>query len=183
VESLLDFGRMEAGARPYRLEPLDAAELTGDVVRDFKQQVEGTGFTIHYASPAGGAMVRGDRDALGQALWNLLDNAVKYSGDSRDVQVEVESNGEVAIRVRDSGYGIAPSEQKQIFRKFTRGAAAREHGVKGTGIGLAMVKHIVDAHGGTIAVDSEPGRGSTFTIVLPSVPEPPGSPKPVGGGG
>jgi two-component system phosphate regulon sensor histidine kinase PhoR len=69
--------------------------------------------------------------------------------------------------VRDSGYGIAPSEQKAIFRKFARGAAALEHGVKGTGIGLAMVQHIVDAHGGRITVDSEPGRGSTFTIVLP----------------
>ena len=81
------------------------------------------------------------------------------------MRVEVEQAGTVAIRVRDSGYGIAPSEQKQIFRKFARGAAARDHGIKGTGIGLAMVKHIVDAHGGTITVDSEPGRGSTFTLV------------------
>jgi signal transduction histidine kinase len=172
VESLLDFGRMEAGARPYRLESLDAAELAEDVVRDFRQQVDGTGFTIHYAGPSGTAMVKGDRDALAQALWNLLDNAVKYSGESRDVHVDVEGNGGVALRVRDAGYGIATSERKQIFRKFARGAAAREHGIKGTGIGLAMVKHIVDAHGGTIRVDSEPGRGSTFAIVLPSVPEP-----------
>ncbi len=86
--------------------------------------------------------------------------------------MKVETNGDVVLRVRDAGYGIAPSERKEIFRKFARGAGAREHGVKGTGIGLAMVKHIVDAHGGTIAVDSEPGRGSTFTIVLPSAPEP-----------
>jgi two-component system phosphate regulon sensor histidine kinase PhoR len=131
---------MEAGARPYRLEPLDAAALTWSVVRDFRQEVEGNGFTIDYTTPANGAMVKADRDALAQALWNLLDNAVKYSGDSRTVRVEVEGNGEVAIRVRDSGYGIALSEQKQIFRKFARGAAALEHGVKGTGIGLAMVK-------------------------------------------
>ena len=117
-------------------------------------------------------MVKADRDALAQALWNLLDNAVKYSGESHDVHVDVEGNGEVAIRVRDAGYGVAPSERKQIFRKFARGAAAREHGIKGTGIGLAMVKHIVDAHGGTISVDSEPGRGSTFTMTLPSIPEP-----------
>ncbi len=166
VESLLDFGRMEAGARPYRLEPLDAAELAEDVVRDFRQQVDGAGFTIHYTRPPGSALVRADRDALTQALWNLLDNAVKYSDESRDVHMEVERNDEVVIRVRDSGYGIAPSERKQIFRKFARGAAAREHGIKGTGIGLAMVKHIVDAHGGTITVDSESGRGSTFTIKL-----------------
>jgi len=70
--------------------------------------------------------------------------------------------------VQDSGYGIAPSEQNAIFRKFARGAAALEHGVKGTGIGLAMVKHIVDAHGGGVTVDSDVGRGSTFTIGLPT---------------
>jgi len=168
VESLLDFGRMEAGARPYRLEPLDAAEIVEDVVRDFRQEVAGADFTVRYSRPAGDAMVNADREALAQALWNLLDNAVKYSGDSRSVLVEVEEAGEVAIRVRDEGFGIHPSEQKQIFRKFARGAAAREHGVKGTGIGLAMVKHIVDAHAGRVTVDSEPGRGTTFTIFLPA---------------
>jgi signal transduction histidine kinase len=168
VESLLDFGRMEAGARPYRLEPLDAAELAGDVVRDFQQEVNGSGFAIECAKPGNGALVNADRDALAQALWNLLDNAVRYSGESRTVHVEVQGNSEVAIRVRDSGYGIAPSEQKAIFRKFARGAAALQHGVKGTGIGLAIVKHIVDAHGGKVTVDSEPARGSTFTIILPA---------------
>ena len=168
VESLLDFGRMEAGARPYQLEPLDVAALVEDVVRDFRQEVAGVDFTVDYSRRAGDAMVNADREALAQALWNLLDNAVKYSGDSRSVRVEVEKAHEVAIRVRDEGFGIHPSEQKQIFRKFARGAAAREHGVKGTGIGLAMVKHIVDAHAGRVTVDSEPGRGSTFTIILPA---------------
>ncbi len=177
VESLLDFGRMEAGARPYRFEPLDAAELAEDVVCDFQQEVAGVGFAIEYSRPAGGAIVNADREALAQALWNLLDNAVKYSGESRDVHVEVERNGHVVIRVRDSGYGIAPSERKQIFRKFARGAAAREHGIKGTGIGLAMVKHIVAAHGGTIRVDSEPGRGSTFAIGLPLTRRPDQNPE------
>ena len=112
-------------------------------------------------------MVNADRDALAQALWNLLDNAVKYSGDSRVVHVEVEAADGVAIRVRDAGYGIPRSERKQIFRKFARGSAARNHGVKGTGIGLAMVKHVVNAHGGEVMVDSQSGTGSTFTIRLP----------------
>jgi len=167
VESLLDFGRMEAGARPYRLEPLDACDLVENVVRDFRQELSEAGFTIDFNGQAGHAMVNADRDALAQALWNLLDNAVKYSGNNRTVRVELEADGDVAIRVRDSGYGIARCEQEQIFRKFARGSAAREHDIKGTGIGLAMVKHIVDAHGGRVVVDSEPEQGSTFAIVLP----------------
>ncbi len=167
VESLLDFGRMEAGARPYRLEPLDARALAETVVRDFCQEVAGPGFAIQCTGPPGEAMVNADRDALAQALWNLLDNAVKYSGDSRVVHVEVEAADGVAIRVRDAGYGIPRSERKQIFRKFARGSAARNHGVKGTGIGLAMVKHVVNAHGGEVMVDSQSGTGSTFTIRLP----------------
>jgi signal transduction histidine kinase len=168
VESLLDFGRMEAGARPYRLEPIDAAEVTEDVVRDFRPDVEPAGFTVSYKGPADHAVVNADREALTQAVWSLLDNAVKYSGESRVVRVEVEQGSDVMIRVRDEGFGIPAPELKRIFRKFARGSAAIEHDVKGTGIGLAMVKHIVDAHAGRVIVDSEPGRGSTFTIVLPA---------------
>jgi signal transduction histidine kinase len=167
VESLLDFSRMEAGARPYRLEPLDAAPLARAVVEEFRLEGAGKGFTIECDDPVG-AMVHADREALSQALWNLLDNAVKYSGPSRVVRVEVEHGREVVLRVRDQGPGIPVSERKQVFRKFARGSAARAGNVRGTGIGLAMVRHIVEAHGGRVTVDSEPGSGSTFTIVLPA---------------
>jgi signal transduction histidine kinase len=167
VESLLDFSRMEAGARPYRLEPLDAAELARVVVEEFRVEVADQGFSIECDAPAG-AMVHADREALSQALWNLLDNAVKYAGSGRSVRVEVKHGREVALRVRDRGPGIPASERKQVFRKFARGSAARVGHVKGTGIGLAMVRHIVEAHGGRVTLDSEPGSGSTFTIVLPA---------------
>jgi len=119
------------------------------------------------AVPDEGPLVKADREALAQALWNLLDNAVKYSGESAVVRVEVEARDQVAIRVRDRGFGILPSEKDRILRKFVRGSSAKACGVKGTGIGLAMVKHIVDAHGGKVLVESEPGQGSTFTILLP----------------
>jgi len=142
--------------------------VTESVIRDFRQDVEPAGFTVSYSGPADHAVVNADREALTQAIWNLLDNAVKYSGESRVVQVEVEQGSDVKIRVRDEGFGIPAPELKRIFRKFARGSAAVEHGVKGTGIGLAMVKHIVDAHAGRVIVDSEPGRGSTFTIILPA---------------
>jgi anti-sigma regulatory factor (Ser/Thr protein kinase) len=149
-------------------EPLDAGRLAQSVVDEFRQETNADGFLIECSVPKNGAPVKGDQDALMQALWNLLDNAVKYSGDSRKVCIEVETGSQVAIRVRDEGFGIQPSERDQIMRKFARGSAAKTHNIKGTGIGLAMVKHIVDPHGGKVLVDSEPGRGSTFTIQLPA---------------
>ncbi len=91
---------------------------------------------------------------------------MKYSGDNPNIHVEVEALNQVAIRVRDQGVGITPSERRRILRKFVRGSSAKVCGIKGTGIGLAMVKHIIDIHGGKVLVDSEPGKGSTFTIQL-----------------
>jgi len=168
VESLLDFGRMEAGARPYRLERLDAGRLVRATVEEFKQETDPTNLMMECTVPDKGPVVKADREALAQALWNLLDNAVKYSRESPVVDVEVEAaHNQVAIRVKDQGVGISPSEKKRILRKFVRGSSAKACGVKGTGIGLAMVKHIVDAHGGKVLIESEPGKGSTFTIVLP----------------
>ena len=166
VESLLDFGRMEAGARPYRLERLDAGRLVKATVEEFKQEANPANLAMECTVPDEGPLVMADREALAQALWNLLDNAVKYSGDNPVVHVEVEAGNPVAVRVRDQGFGITRSDQKRIFRKFVRGSSAKAGGVKGTGIGLAMVKHIVDAHAGKVLVKSEPGRGSTFTILL-----------------
>ena len=168
VESLLDFGRMEAGARPYRMEPLNACQLVRSVVEEFEQEADSNNLVIDCNAQNDGPVVNGDREALTQALWNLLDNAVKYSGDSPNIHVEVESGNQVAIRVRDQGFGIPPSEKSRILRKFVRGSSAKACGVKGTGIGLAMVKHIVDAHGGKVLIDSEPGKGSTFTIQRPA---------------
>lgn len=109
-----------------------------------------------------------DPEALTRALWNLLDNAVKYSGESRMIWVSAaRRNGSVAISVQDHGLGIPGHEQAEIFRKFVRGAASRVNGIKGTGIGLTMVRQIVAAHGGQVKVESTPGEGSTFTIVIP----------------
>jgi len=168
VESLLDFGRMEAGARPYRLERLDAGRLVKATVEEFRQETIPGDLVLECVVPDEGPMVKADREALAQALWNLLDNAVKYSGGSSVIHVEVEAGNRIAIRVRDQGFGISPSEKNRIFRKFVRGSSAKAFGVKGTGIGLAMVKHIVDAHGGKVLVASECGKGSTFTILLPA---------------
>jgi signal transduction histidine kinase len=174
VESLLDFGRMEAGARPYRLERVSTASLVGGVVDDFRRVGTPDGFTVEMSISEDSGAMDVDPDAFARALWNLLDNAVKYSGSSRTVTVNAEvRDRSVSISVGDRGLGIPRHEHNEIFKKFVRGTASRAHGIKGTGIGLAMVRHIVQAHGGTVRVESAPGEGSTFTIVLPAASQSP----------
>jgi len=168
VESLLNFGRMEAGAFEYRFEPIDLAVLAGDVVSEFRKESASSGHRIEFRADPGLPSLRIDREALGRALWNLLDNAVKYSPGCPAIWVDVALEGKcLALRVRDQGPGIPVEEQKEIFKKFARGSAARASNVKGTGIGLAIVLHTVRAHGGEVRVDSRPGEGSAFTILLP----------------
>ncbi len=168
VEDLLDFGRMEAGAQEYRLRPLEAGALVRGVAEEFAQEAQERGYRLETLLPDALPRVRADREALARALRNLLDNAVKYSPECKTVWIEAAcENSRVAIRVRDRGLGLAAGEQQQIFKKFVRVASARTAGVKGTGLGLAMVRHIVAAHGGEVHVESQPGGGSTFTVLLP----------------
>jgi signal transduction histidine kinase len=169
VEGLLDFGRMEAGALEFHRTSFPVRELVDDVVSEFREAAAEDGWTVELADRLPGpTRVHADSEAIGRAIWNLLDNAAKYSPDHRTVWVEVRrENGQVAVAVRDRGIGIPQAERATIFDKFVRGASAGQVWAKGTGIGLAMVRHIVDAHHGTVTVESEPGRGSTFTLRLP----------------
>jgi signal transduction histidine kinase len=168
VESLLDFGQMEGGARIYHFAPVDCGELVRRVVEEFHNETQSSGFQFRLAVRSS-AEIDADGEALGRALWNLLDNAVKYSGDNREIEVEVDRSGqEVTIAVRDRGLGIPAHEQAAVFRKFQRGGQAVQLGIKGTGIGLAMVDHIVKAHHGRVELQSEPGQGSTFRLILPA---------------
>jgi len=167
VESVLDFGRMEAGKRPYRFESVSCSEVVEPVVSDFQREIQTAGYRIEYHADES-ADIDADPEALGRALRNLLENAVKYSPDQRTVEVAVTRQpSSVSIAVTDRGIGVHASEKKAIFDQFHRGTEARTRGIAGTGIGLAMVDHIVRAHRGSVQVESEPGKGSTFTIVLP----------------
>jgi signal transduction histidine kinase len=168
VESLLDFGRIEARAFRYRFESLDPVALVGDLVAEFQEKAAAQGYRVEQALAGELPLIHADREALGLALRNLLDNAVKYSPDCRTVWVEMaRERGRLAIRVRDQGMGIPPSEQKKIFKRFVRGSGSRAAHIQGTGIGLAIARHIIDAHDGEIRLKSELGGGSTFTILLP----------------
>jgi signal transduction histidine kinase/tetratricopeptide (TPR) repeat protein len=172
VEDLLDFGRMESGRKQYRMEFHDAFQLVQAAVADIGEQAVANGFQVETNLEPTQATVHADEEAFRRALRNLLENAMKYSPECRTVWVDgAILNRRVVISVRDNGIGIAPGEQGAIFQKFVRGDAAKKAGIKGTGIGLAMVRQISDAMGGEIHVESEVGVGSTFTLVLPLAQE------------
>jgi signal transduction histidine kinase len=168
VESLLDFGRIEARAFRYHFEPLDPFTFVGNVVAEFQEKAAAQGYDVELELAGEYPLIHADREALSLALRNLLDNAVKYSPDCRTVWVKMaREQDRLAIRVRDEGMGIPASEQKEIFKRFVRGTGSRAAHIQGTGIGLAMALHIIEAHDGEIRLESAPGKGSTFTILLP----------------
>jgi len=168
VESLLSFGRIEGGAYAWQLESVDASELLNAIVDEFRHEPLAEARPIVCDIEDGLPAMRADRDALSRALWNLLENAGKYSDAGTEIRVFARRHGEtVLLGVGDRGVGIPANEREKIFQKFVRGADAKRAGVRGVGIGLALVKRIAEAHGGTVQVESEPGRGSTFTLVLP----------------
>ncbi len=169
VEDLLDFRRMQSGAFEYKRAAISAAELTLRIVTEFQREVEDRGFQV-VGSSAPDVHLVADGEAIGRALWNLLDNAVKYSGSARSVDLEVNVRDQAVVwSVRDHGIGIPANEKSLVFQKFYRGEHARRAGIRGTGIGLAMVQQIVAAHGGKLSVTSEPGVGSVFTMSIPGV--------------
>jgi signal transduction histidine kinase len=167
VENLLNFRRMEAGKAEYRLEPMDAGAFVEHVAEEFRAQLPSRDRLVVTGSN-GAARVVADPEALARAVWNLLDNAAKYSPETEPIRLDLGADGKhVRISVGDHGPGIPPAEQRAIFTKFYRGTVAKTSGVKGTGIGLATVLHIVRAHHGEVRLDSAAGDGCTFTIVLP----------------
>lgn len=168
LEDVLDFSRMEADLRRYRLAPLDAGALVERIAEEFQGRVEMAGGTLEWSIEHPLPMVEGDSKALGQALLVLLENALKYSPAPAEIRVRVGSDGgQLRITVTDHGIGIPASEQQRIFEKFYRVEAGGTHEAKGAGLGLAIARHVMDAHRGGIEVWSEPGRGSRFTMVLP----------------
>ena len=166
VDQVLTFSRVDRGAQSYHFEDGDVNAVVTGVVDDYREYIEHAGFRVRCSIPPELPPVRIDESAISQALLNLLDNAVKYSGSSRDILVTVAGTSDaVAIEVEDHGLGIDASEQAKIFERFYR--AENGAGKGGYGLGLFLVRHIVEAHGGRAEVDSEPGRGSRFRLILP----------------
>ena len=168
VETLLDFGRMEAGAGSVRTKREDLAGVVSDVVSEFRGDSAALDREVHVQASGALPPVELDREAFGRALWNLLENASKYSPAGAPITVTVRQDGGAAcVDVSDRGAGIPPGERRQIFQKFVRGEDSKAAGIKGTGVGLALVDRIVRAHGGEVRLESVVGEGSTFSLVLP----------------
>ena len=167
INNLLDFSKIEAGLRRYKREPVNLTELTRGVLESLDSQFRHHEFAVT-SRLDGDVTVLIDAEAAVQALENLISNAMKYSPEHREIAVEVgRVDGYGVIRVRDQGVGIPPRLQGKIFRKFFRIQTDAGSGPQGTGLGLAIVDHVMRGHGGFVRVDSEPGRGSTFTLHFP----------------
>jgi signal transduction histidine kinase len=166
VERILEFSRVAGGARVYQLESVDLRALVRETAAAFAQTPAAAAFRIRVEDGGTTCVVTADPVALEQALANLLDNAVKYSDQGREVTVRVRcAASDAVVEIEDHGIGIAPAEHARIFERFYRGSAAVTQ--RGFGLGLAIVKEIVRAHRGRIEVESAPGRGTLFRVRLP----------------
>ncbi len=168
VNELLDVSRLRLGRLELRLEEFDLAEVAGETVAHLFEEGMRVGSHIDVVT-AGAATGRWDRLRLEQVITNLLSNAIKF-GQAKPITVEVSADSSLArLVVRDRGIGIEPADQERIFQRFER--AVPSHHFGGLGLGLYIAREIVDAHGGTMQVDSQPGAGTTFTVELPrSIP-------------
>ncbi len=167
INNILDFSRIEAGRKEYDFRETDMSELVHNTLDSYRYQLEQSGFQFEEKIDEVPPM-RVDREAMARSLLNLVNNALKYSQDRKYIAVNLyRDNGSVKLEVVDQGIGIPHQEQQKIFEKFYRVGDPLVHNTKGSGLGLSLVRHIVQAHGGEVAVDSAPGQGSKFTIVLP----------------
>ena len=169
VNQLLDFSRLKDGREEFSFETIDLNRLAEEALQSFRNLGFGARL-IDALDREGSLSISADKDAAYQCIHNLIDNALKYSPDGSQVTIgSSQQDGEVFLRVLDRGPGIAPEEQELIFEQFYRAKSAGEHGIQGAGIGLALVKRVMQAHGGKVTLESRVGEGSTFQLAFPEV--------------
>jgi signal transduction histidine kinase len=168
INNILDFSRIEAGRKEYDFRETNLPELVRTTLESYRYQIEQQGFTCVENIDDNLPPVVVDREAIARSLLNLVNNAIKYSSDDRYLAINLlRKNGSVSLEVVDKGIGIPREEQSKIFEKFYRVCDPLVHNTKGSGLGLCLVRHIAQAHGGDVAVESIPGKGSKFSLVLP----------------
>jgi len=172
VEQVLEFAGAQSGRKNYELRPTELTQVIEDAVTACHLQLAEGDFEIERKIASNLPPVKADAAALSRAIQNLLSNAMKYGGGARWIGLSAEpvrtsAGEEVQIRVSDRGLGIAPSEQERIFEPFYRGKEVAAAQIRGNGLGLSLVKHIIAAHGGRVSVESNVGQGSVFILHLP----------------
>jgi signal transduction histidine kinase len=168
IENVLDFSRIEGGRRTYERAPAPVEPLVRESLEPFAYPLAQGGFKVDVDVAPDLPDVTMDAAAVGQALSNLIDNAIKYSGERKALRVSAAlTGGALALSVADEGIGIPPGEHARIFEKFYRVGRSDTQGRRGSGVGLALVRHVAEAHGGRVTVESRPGAGSRFTLWLP----------------
>src|SRR5438067_4482799 len=173
INNILDFSRIEAGRKEYEFRETDIAGLVRNTLDSYRYQIEQQGFALEEKIADDVPVVRVDREAIARALVNLVNNALKYSKDEKFLGVKLyRENGSVKLEVADHGIGIARRDQSKIFEKFYRAGDPLVHNTKGSGLGLSLVRHITQAHGVEIEVESSPGTGGKFTLSLPLMAAP-----------
>lgn len=172
TDNILSLAKIEEGRAEFAFEITDISALLTDIMTTIQDRVRHEGIEIGLAIEGPLPPLPADRTALSQAVTNLVDNAVKYSGDARKISVRAALDGtDITVAVQDFGIGIKKVDIPRLFERFYRAGDALTRTVKGSGLGLTLVKEIVEAHRGRIEVESEPGKGSTFTIRLPLRPQ------------
>lgn len=171
INNVLDFSRMESGEKKYHFQPCDLVAVVRTTVETFRPHLEANGFAFACELPDAAILVRGDADALAQVLVNLLSNAEKYSGEHKEIAVEVERRQSplphVEVRVLDRGTGVPRGSGEKIFEKFYRAHDSLSSGIQGSGLGLTLARQIARAHGGDVAYEARSGGGSVFILRLP----------------
>jgi signal transduction histidine kinase len=173
INNVLDFSRIDSGRRRYQIARADLREIVSQLLDRYQYHLKAANIQLTRHLPAESVWAPVDREAIEQVLVNLLSNAVKYMGalDSRprEVHASLTRRGDEAVlRIADTGIGISEEDQQHIFDRFWRAGDERARGIAGSGLGLTLVKHIVEAHRGAVSVESAPGKGSTFAVSLPA---------------
>ena len=174
INNLLDFAHLIRGIEYKHFEKTNIVQILAEALEAYRHEIQKDGFQLDFEASEDVPDSYADPNAIVMAFFNLLDNSVKYSRDQKQISVRIGRTGDfVNISVRDKGVGIPAPEQHKIFDKFYRGSDPAIRRVRGSGIGLAITKHVAEMHGGEILVESEPGKGSTFTLTIPirSAPE------------
>jgi signal transduction histidine kinase len=168
INNVLDFSRIEMGKKEFDFKKDNLTEVIRDTLDSYRYHLEKKGFSIHEDIKADLPEIMFDAEGIASILINLLSNAIKFSSTHKEVTVRLfQSDNHAVLQVEDKGIGISSKEISRVFEKFYRSKDVKAVDAKGSGLGLTLIKHITEAHGGKIEVQSEPGQGSTFTVFLP----------------